>query len=347
MSVTIQENINNITAGPWKVRFYNETSGLTYLLGCLEMVRFTYSKQMREIICSQLDGPVDYRVRQPRLDVSFDQREFGTLNLQAAMGAQALVKTGGEIDQLVGPGAGSNSTTSAPAEWHICVADFSSDPATVTLYAENRNLLLGSDTLGTDYDLYLAAKTNGDTAVTPFSPSTGESVTLNNATDDWKMGKFTLVVYDANVTQWTFDENEPLFTINGVKPIVESNVATGDTVILIGLSYTWGIIYDSSDARVAAANLQAIEMPLLAETQVSIRMAHMFEADRNGKALVIDVWKAINTSGFDFAGNSSGDSELMLPARYTALNDARNHPNSPFFQMWIADGVTFDFDTLI
>lgn len=347
MSVTIHNNIENITTGPWKVRAYNEVTGLTWLLGCLEMVRFSFSKAMREVICSQLDGPVDYRVRQPRVDVSFDQRELGSLNFQAALGSQALVNTGAGIDIEVGPGAGSNSTTAAPAEWHIVKVDFSGDPATFTLYAENRNLFKGTNTLGTEFDVYFAAKTNGDTAVTPASLGTGESVSLNAGVDDWRMGKFTFTIYDATVTQWTFDANEPLFTINGVKPIVESNVSTGDTVILVGLTYEYGLLYDASGTRIANTAIQQIQMPLLDEEAISLRMIHMFEKDRNGKALVIDIWKAINTTGMELSANSSGDSEMMLPARFTCLNDSYNHPNSPFYEIRIVDGVTMNFDTLI
>jgi hypothetical protein len=336
------DNAKEITIGPAEVRVYSEDLGQSYNMGCLQRVGLRFAQASRDIICDVRDGPTDIRRMAPAVDVFMDAKELSVNNLLASLGQSVI--TGSDITtfQLVGPGmvsgVGAPSTTTSPAEWHIVRLSAAAGPwASTVLYAENREL----DADKTDWAVYTAAYTNGDTNVAAWTPSSGGTVTLS----DYRMGKFTFAnLVDTDISQWTFDESDPAFTINGVRPIIEDDVQHGDTVCLIGLTYKYDdAYYDTTGTVVPATEMQIIKAPLETPKPVTIRVVHYLEDDRDRKAIVWLFHKAISDGAVDFSFGSDSMSEIVSPARFRVLNDKRNHPTSPLYQVKIVK-ATADLD---
>lgn len=337
------DTLREKSLGPCYVRTYSQHHGADYNLACLSRVGFRMSKSLYERFCDPLAGAIDYVWHSPRCEVFCDQTELGLKNWFAAGGRS--VETG-DTDALarrtVGPGYNTDSTTTAPAEWHIVRLSAAAGPWTFTVYAENIDLLDSA----TDWSVYVAAYTNGDSDVSVMpTPTTGGSVALS----DRRMGAFTFTdIADADITQWTYDSSDEAFTINGKLPIVESDVKHGDTVCLIGLTYIYNHVADTSGTEIAYANRQIVSFTLDDVEPFPIKLVHPMQKNTKRKFLVMTFWKCVYDETISWSADTQALRDIGLSCGFKVLNDAQNHSHSPFFDLELIDAAEdVDLDYII
>lgn len=347
------QNLRNITLGPVDIKLYNEGLGGCFAAGCLSTVRITMGRNMLPIVCNVLDGVAEYRPLDPSAQIAFSAKELTSIMLAHGAGDGARIVGGSSIDVLVGPAAGADSTVASPCEWHL-VKLSGTAPWTFSMYLENRDLwYTGSNFIqDTDISLYLAASTNGDTAVAKSTVALDMAASPANNT--WKVtdacaGKITFTAFaDASVSQFTYDANAAPITINGVYPIIESDVKHGDTVALIGFAYLWGKVVDASGTLVDRANRTKIEVGDTLGEPIAIKAVHLFQADRKRKALIFRIWKARNMAGASLGFDSESTRQITMDTSFMAINDKKNHPNSPFGEIEIVDATSdLNIETLL
>lgn len=341
------QNLKSISLGPMDVQLYNETLGGCFAAGCLETVRLNFGRAMRPIVCNSLDGVDEYRPLDPSVSLSYSAKELSAIMLAHGLGDGATIVPGASIDTIVGNPA-ADSSVAAPAEWHVVRLSAAAGPWDFSLTLENRDLRYAASTFvkGTDIEVYTAANTNGNTNVAasawtyvaspgPYGASGSFSVL------DACLGKLDFhSITDASVTQWTWDDTAPPFTINGTRPIIESDVRHGDTVALIGVSYKWGKVTDAAGVDVPAANRSKIQVGRALGEPIGIKGIHYFEKDRQKKALILRIWKARNMTGASLGFESQATRESTLDMAFMGIKDERNHPESPLFELEMVDSLT-------
>lgn len=345
------QNPLDISVGPLHVKFFNETLGGCFFTGCLENARFAASRSMRPIICNGLESPVDYRPGEQGASLSLSGKELSAHMIAHGAGDGASIVSGSSIDIVVGT-PGSASTVAAPCEWHI-VKLTGAAPWTFTVYTENRDLWAASGTfvLDTDISVYFAALTNGDAsvsvsaAVTVASTPGTSTITITDAC----LGKITFAaIADATIAQWTYDSTAAKFTINGTYPIIDSDVTHGDTVALIGIAYQWGKVSDVTGTLVDKTKRFKIQVARTLGEPIGIKAVHFFEGARNRRALIIRIWKARNMTGFGLGFDAMASRDITLDTQFMGLNDERNHPESPVFEIEKIESTTdLSLDTLL
>ncbi len=334
--MSIIQDIDSISIGPLWLQVVSEELGGCYNLGCLNSGRMLVPRAMREIRCSVLEAPAGYFPMQPGFGIALSSKELSAINFALGWGPGASLVTGSGIDTMVGNPAAASSVAD-PAEWHI-VKLTGAAPWAFTLYTENRYLDRVGATFAKaiDIDFYTAANNNGDTnvagalwTVSPVAAHADGLVTVSDACS----GKLSFsAITDASVSQWTYDASAAPFTINGTYPIIERNVQSGDTVALIGVAYKWGRVLDAAGTAIPAASQQAL---LLGNdinssvTPVSLRGVHMLSNKSKRRAIMFEMWKGTNMSGFNTGFDSLSANDISLDFTYMAQDDARNHSTSP------------------
>jgi len=335
------ENTRVMSKGQFWARIYSEDQAKSWNLGCLERVGFRFGKDIFTRVCDVRDGPISISSINPQCNVFMDQKELAVDNFLTSLCDASYTGAALTAQRLVGPGNGVASTTTAPAEWHIVNIGGASGPFTFSLFAENRDLEEGT----ADWDVYTCAYTNGDTSVAAFTPGSGGSIALS----DNRLGKFTFTtIPDSDLSQWVYDDADAKFTVNGKYPFIEKDVKTGDTVALIGLTYSWGKASYTGGTDVAAGERQLIYTSTNQVEPVSIKLVHAMEDNRDRKALVMYFWKCIPEGSVDFAVNPTALADFTLPVSFRVLNDKENHPDSPFFAVeYMATTSDIDFEVLV
>lgn len=350
-------NAENISIGPLHLKIYSEDMGGCFYTGCLTTARFAASKNMQPVVCNVLDGPITYRMLEPGMSIGYSTKELSATNFAIGAGGTSGITTPTIGDRTEGT-IGANSTVASPAEWHIVKLPTGGAPWTFTMYLENRDVCTAAGAnsgfvLNTDISIYLASPTNGDAAVAVSAAFTIDETSAYDANSfrvsDPCMGKISFeAVADATIAQYTYDASSAPFTINGVYPIVENDVNHGDTVALIGFSYIWGRAVDAAAVLVPFPSRQLIQFDNNQPTPVSIKGIHFMQQDQTHFALIFRLWKAYNMTGFGTAFDSMSAADITIDTMFQAINDKRNHPNSPFGELEIIRSATaLDLENLL